>query len=195
MTWEISPAMYSKHSRRPFALTPTPSPFAPRRTAIAALNQTLVDLLDGRSQVLLNLHIYQVAQMRMTNLGAQLPLSTTIFNVPTQVNQIFRQTRAPRSRLSRRAWRPAGDDIAIVAVLIATGVVTGTVFQSAVRSLWRRYHSKRPLAGPGRYAKHRPQLIRHAHSSIRSSCAFRIRKTPRFAAACAIPSSRPPTPD
>jgi general secretion pathway protein D len=95
---------------------------------IAALNHTLVDLLDGRSQVLLNLRLYQVDQMRMTNIGVQLPQQTTIFNVPTEVNQIIQANESAAQQVVAAGLAPAGDDVAIVAVLIATGVVSGTVF-------------------------------------------------------------------
>jgi len=95
---------------------------------VAALNHTLEDLLDGRSQVLLNLRLFQVARTRMTNIGVQLPQQTTIFNVPTEVNQIIQANEAAAQQVVAQGLAPAGDDVAIVAVLIATGVVSGTVF-------------------------------------------------------------------
>ena len=95
---------------------------------LAALNHTLVDLLDGRSQVLLNLRLFEVARTRMANVGVQLPQTTTIFNVPTEVNQIIQANQSAVQQIIAAGLAPAGDDIAIVAVLIATGVVTGTVF-------------------------------------------------------------------
>ena len=95
---------------------------------IAALNGTLVDLLDGRSQVLLNLRLFQVARTRMTNIGVQLPQQTTIFNVPTEVNQIIQANQSAVQQIIAAGLATAGDDVAIVAILVATGVVTGTVF-------------------------------------------------------------------
>lgn len=95
---------------------------------INALNHTLVDLLDGRSQVLLHLRLYEVARTRMTNIGAQLPQTTTVFNVPTEVNQIIQANQSAVQQIIAAGLAPAGDDVAIVAILVATGVVTGTVF-------------------------------------------------------------------
>jgi general secretion pathway protein D len=95
---------------------------------IAALNHTLVDLLDGRSQVLLNLRLYQVERTRMTNIGVELPQTTTIFNVPTEVNQIIQNNQSAVQQIIASGLANAGDDIAIVAILVATGVVSGTVF-------------------------------------------------------------------
>ena len=95
---------------------------------ISALNHTFVDLLDGRSQVLLELRLYQVARTRMTNIGAQLPQSTSIFNVPTEVNKIIQANQSAVQQIISSGLASAGDDVAIVAILIATGVVSGTVF-------------------------------------------------------------------
>ena len=97
---------------------------------ISALNHMLVDLLDGRSQVLLNLRLFQVAQTRTRNLGVQLPLQTTVFNVPTEVNQILQANQSAVQQIISSGLAQAGDDIAIVAILIASGAVTGTVFNS-----------------------------------------------------------------
>jgi Flp pilus assembly secretin CpaC len=95
---------------------------------VSAMNRMFVDLLDGRSQVLLNLRLYQVARTRMANLGAQLPQSTTVFNVPTEVNQIIQNNQSAVQQIIASGLAPAGDDIAIVAILVATGAVSGTVF-------------------------------------------------------------------
>jgi general secretion pathway protein D len=95
---------------------------------ISALNHTLVDLLEGRSQILLNLRLLQIARTRMSNLGAQLPQSTTIFNVPTEVNQIIQANQSAVQQIISSGLAQAGDDITIVAILIATGAVSGTVF-------------------------------------------------------------------
>lgn len=95
---------------------------------IDALNHTLVDLLEGRSQVLLELRLYQIARTRMTNIGAQLPQQTTIFNVPTEVNQIIQNNQSEVQQIISSGLANAGDDVAIVAILVATGALSGTVF-------------------------------------------------------------------
>jgi general secretion pathway protein D len=95
---------------------------------IAALNHTLAELLDGRSQILLNLRLYEVDQSRMVNLGAQLPQQTTIFNVPSEVNQIIQDNQSAVQQIIASGLANAGDNLAIVAILIASGAVSGTVF-------------------------------------------------------------------
>jgi general secretion pathway protein D len=58
---------------------------------LVALNKTLVDLLDGKSEVLLDVKIYQVENTRTRLYGIQLPQTTTVFNVPTELNSVISQ--------------------------------------------------------------------------------------------------------
>ena|SRR5579884_105305 len=95
---------------------------------IEALNHTLAELLSGRGQVLLNLRLYEIDQSRMVNLGAQLPQQTTVFNVPSEVNQIIQQNQSAVQQIIASGLANPGDNLAIVAILIASGAVSGTVF-------------------------------------------------------------------
>jgi len=54
---------------------------APEET-IKVINATLGDMIDGGSDVLLDIRIYSVDTSRTTNLGAQLPQSFGAYNVP-----------------------------------------------------------------------------------------------------------------
>jgi tetratricopeptide (TPR) repeat protein len=95
---------------------------------VEALNHTLAELLAGRGQVLLNLRLYEIDQSRLVNLGAQLPQQTTVFNVPSEVNQIIQNNQSAVQQIISSGLANAGDNLAIVAILIASGVVSGTVF-------------------------------------------------------------------
>jgi general secretion pathway protein D len=95
---------------------------------IDALNNTFADLLDGRSEILLTLKLYEIDRTRTTNIGAQLPQTTTVFNVPTEVNQILNNNQSAVQQIIAAGLANPGDDVAIVAILVATGAVTGTVF-------------------------------------------------------------------
>jgi general secretion pathway protein D len=98
------------------------------RERIDALNSTFTDLLDGRSQILLNLRLYEIDRTRTTNIGAQLPQTTSVFNVPTEVNQILSSNQSAVQQIIAAGLANPGDEVAIVAILVATGAVTGTVF-------------------------------------------------------------------
>jgi general secretion pathway protein D len=95
---------------------------------IDALNHTFTEMLDGRSQIMLEVKFYEADLQRETNIGAQLPQSTTVFNVPSEVNQIIQNNQSAVQQIISSGLANAGDDIAIVAILVATGAVTGTVF-------------------------------------------------------------------
>jgi general secretion pathway protein D len=98
------------------------------RERVAAMNNTFTDMLDGRSQILLNLRLYEIDRTRTTNIGVQLPQGTTIFNVPTEVNQIIQNNQSAVQQIIAAGLANPGDNVAIVAILVATGVVSGTVF-------------------------------------------------------------------
>jgi general secretion pathway protein D len=95
---------------------------------IDALNNTFADLLDGRSEILLTLKLYEIDRTRTTNIGAQLPQTTSVFNVPTEVNQILNNNQSAVQQIIAAGLASPGDNVAIVAILVATGAVTGTVF-------------------------------------------------------------------
>ncbi|HVW77331.1 MAG TPA: hypothetical protein VHB45_06945 [Alloacidobacterium sp.] len=98
------------------------------QSRVDAMNHTFVDMLNGRSQVLLDVRLFQIARTRNTNIGAQLPLQTTVFNVPTEVNQIIQANQSAVQQIIASGLANAGDDVAIVAILVASGLVSNTVF-------------------------------------------------------------------
>lgn len=98
------------------------------QSRVDAMNHTFVDMLNGRSQVLLNVRLFQIARTRTTNIGAQLPQQTSVFNVPTEVNQIIQANQSAVQQIIAAGLANAGDDVAIVAILVASGLVSNTVF-------------------------------------------------------------------
>lgn len=95
---------------------------------LAALNGILNDLVRGKGEVVLNVRMYEVAHQRMRNVGVQLPPSLTLFNVPSQLNEIISQNQDLVSQIVSSGLADAGDDAAIVAILVASGAVSNTVF-------------------------------------------------------------------
>ncbi len=94
---------------------------------LAALNRTLADLLDGKSQLLLEVRLYEVAKTKTTNIGVQLPQQFNIFNVPTALNSVLNNNQALIQQIISSGLAPAGDTAAIAAILIASGQVTGSI--------------------------------------------------------------------
>jgi len=94
---------------------------------LVALNKTLVDLLDGKSEVLLDVKVYQVENTRTRLYGIQLPQTTTVFNVPTELNSIISQNSTLVQQIISSGLASAGDYAAIAAILIASGEVSSSI--------------------------------------------------------------------
>jgi general secretion pathway protein D len=99
---------------------------APAAT-LAALNRTFADLLDGKSEVLLDVKIYDVENTKTTVVGVQLPQTTSVFNVSSEVNSVISSNSSLVQQIIQSGLAGAGDFTAIAAILIASGEVTGSV--------------------------------------------------------------------
>lgn len=95
-----------------------------------ALNQTYAELLGGRCVVELEVDLYEIDRIKATNVGMILPSSTTVFNVPSEINSILKNNASLVDQLLKEDPSLAGNYEAILAALIASGVLTGTVFNS-----------------------------------------------------------------
>lgn len=95
-----------------------------------ALDQTYAELLSGRSVVQLEVRLYEIDKTKVTNVGVVLPASTTIFNVPSEINSILQNNSSLVAQLLKEYPSLAGNPEAILAALIASGALTGTVFNS-----------------------------------------------------------------
>jgi hypothetical protein len=92
-----------------------------------ALNRTFADLLDGKSELLLDVKIYQVENTRTGVVGVQLPQTTTVFNVPTELNSVIQGNQSLVQQIISSGLASAGDFAAIAAILIASGEVTSSI--------------------------------------------------------------------
>ena len=99
---------------------------APAAT-LAVLNRTFADLLDGKSEVLLDVKIYDVENTRTTVIGVQLPQTTSVFNVTSEVNSVISSNSSLVQQIIQSGLAGAGDYAAIAAILIASGEVTGSI--------------------------------------------------------------------
>ena len=109
--------------------TPSDSTITLRAPAVklAALNATLSEMLEGRSEVELDVQMYNVARTRTQNLGVELPQQTTIFNIPTELNSVLGSNSSLVQQIISSGLASAGDYAAIAAILIASGQVTNSV--------------------------------------------------------------------
>lgn len=102
---------------------------APDRT-LDAFNTTLQSLLDGRSQVVLEVRIVQVAHTGERNTGVQLPQTMTAFNVLAEEQALLNQNAALVQQIISSGLAPANDPLAILGILIASGAVPSSLLQN-----------------------------------------------------------------
>ena len=98
---------------------------------LLALNHTLANLLDGKSQIDLEVRFIEIDTSRTTNIGVQFPQSFTAFNVDSEVQSIINSNQSLVQQIVANGLAPAGDLEAIVAVLIASGEVSSPLLNQA----------------------------------------------------------------
>ncbi len=76
---------------------------------LAALNRTFADLLDGKSEVLLDVKIYEVENTRTSLIGVQLPQTTNVFNVPSELNSVIASNSSLVQQIIQSGLASAGD--------------------------------------------------------------------------------------
>ncbi len=117
---------------------------APAST-LDAFNATMRSLLDGRSQVLLNVQLIQVAHTGERNTGAQLPPSFSAFNVFAEEQSLLSQNASLVQQIISSGLASANDPLAILGILIASG----QVFESAALKWFRPFRRRAYGVGPG----------------------------------------------
>ncbi len=98
---------------------------------LIALNHTLANLLDGKSQIDLEVRLVEIDTSRTINVGVQLPQQFSAFNVQSEVQSIINSNQSLVQQIIANGLAPAGDLEAIVAVLIASGQVSNPLLNQA----------------------------------------------------------------
>jgi type II secretory pathway component GspD/PulD (secretin) len=97
-----------------------------------AFNETLRQLLDGRSQVLLDIKLIQLAHSNSRNTGVQPPQQITAFNVYAEEQSILNQNQALVQQIISSGLAAPGDTLAILGILLASGQVSSSLFQNGI---------------------------------------------------------------
>jgi Flp pilus assembly secretin CpaC len=104
---------------------------APPNT-LAAFNTTMRTLLDGQSQVLLDVRMIQVAHNATRNTGAHLPQTVTAFNVYAEEQSILSQNASLVQQIISSGLAGPGDTLAILGILLASGQVSSSLFSNGL---------------------------------------------------------------
>lgn len=101
-------------------------------STLNAFNGTLRQLLDGRSQVLLEVRLLQLAHTNQLNTGVKPPQQITAFNVYTEEQAILNANQALVQQIIASGLAAPGDTLAILGILLASGQVSGALFQNGI---------------------------------------------------------------
>ena len=105
---------------------------APEDT-LTYINFTLADLIDGGSEVMIDLRLYAVDKTNQRNVGAQLPQQVGIYNVAAAANSVVNANQSIVNQAIAQGLIPAGSsNITIALALIASGLVQNTLLSSTV---------------------------------------------------------------
>jgi len=105
---------------------------APQET-LTYINLTLADLIDGGSEVLIDLQLYSVDTTKQRNIGAQLPQQAGIYNVNSAAQNIVSSNQDLVNQAIAQGLVPAGSsNITIALALIASGLVQSTLLSNTV---------------------------------------------------------------
>lgn len=104
---------------------------APAKT-LAAFNQTMEQLEDGKSQVDLDVKVIEVAHVSARETGATFFQQTGVYNVYSEINSVLSQNQSLVQQVISAGLVPNASTLAnqveILAILVASGQLTGTPF-------------------------------------------------------------------
>jgi type II secretory pathway component GspD/PulD (secretin) len=105
---------------------------APQET-LTYINLTLADLIDGGSEVMIELQLYAVDKTNQRNIGAQLPQQLGLYNVASTAQSLVSSNQTLVNQAIAQGLIPAGSsNITIALALIASGIVQSTLLSNTV---------------------------------------------------------------
>lgn len=94
-----------------------------------AFNATVEQMIDGKSQVMLDVKMYQIDFSQGRNTGAQLPQQMSVFDLAAEEQGILSQNQALVQQIISSGLASANDPLAILALLLASGQVSNPLLQ------------------------------------------------------------------
>ena len=105
---------------------------APQET-LSYVNLTLADLIDGGSEVMIELKLYAVDRTNQRNIGVQLPQQIGLYNVSAAATNLVNANQSLVNQAIAQGLIPAGSsNITIALALIASGLVQSTLLSNTV---------------------------------------------------------------
>jgi Flp pilus assembly secretin CpaC/tetratricopeptide (TPR) repeat protein len=104
---------------------------APIKT-LTAFNETVRQIMDGHSQVMLEVRMIQIAHTSGLTTGLQPPQSITAFNVYAEEQGILNANQSLVQQIISSGLAAPGDTLAILGILLASGQVSGGALTNGV---------------------------------------------------------------
>ncbi len=104
---------------------------APRET-VEAFNSTIRELIDGHSQVLLEVRLIQIAHINGRNTGVTPPQTFSAFNVYAEEQSILNANQALVQQIISSGLAAPGNTLAILGILLASGQVNSSLFSNGI---------------------------------------------------------------
>jgi general secretion pathway protein D len=104
---------------------------APERK-LNAFNATFESLMAGKSQVLLDVRLIQLAHTRSRNTGVTPPQQVTAFNVYAEEQSILNANQDLVQQIISSGLAAPGDTLAILGILLASGQVSSSLFSNGL---------------------------------------------------------------
>jgi general secretion pathway protein D len=105
---------------------------APQET-LTYINLTLADLIDGGSEVMIDLQLYSVDKTNQRNIGAQLPQQIGIYSVSSAAQNLVTANQSIVNQAIAQGLIPAGaSNVVIALALVASGLVQSTLLSSTI---------------------------------------------------------------
>ncbi len=105
---------------------------APEDT-LKAVNLTLADLIDGGSQIMIEVKFYAIDKTRQRNIGLQLPQQLGLYSVAGEASNIVSQNQTLVNQAIAEGLVPAGaSNVEIALALIGSGLVQSSLLTSTI---------------------------------------------------------------
>ncbi len=105
---------------------------APKET-LKAVNLTLADLIDGNSQVMIEVKLWSIDKTRQRNIGSQLPQQMGVYSVASEAANIVNQNQTLVNQAIAQGLVPSGaSNIDIALALIGSGLVQSSLLSSTI---------------------------------------------------------------
>ena len=99
---------------------------------VKAFNTTIHELIDGHSQVLLDVRLIQIAHISGSTTGVQPPQSFSAFNVYAEEQSILNANQDLVQQIISSGLAAPGDTLAILGILLASGQVSSSLFSNGI---------------------------------------------------------------